>query len=39
LDDRIVHIVFTDRGDLRRIISARLAHWNERVIYENGTYH
>ena len=39
LDDRIVHIVFTDRGDLRRIISARQAHWKERVIYENGTYH
>jgi len=35
--DKIVHIVFTDRGDYRRIISARQAHWKERVLYERGT--
>lgn len=33
----IVHVVFTDRGDFRRIISARQAHWKERVLYDQGT--
>ena len=38
-NDKIVHIVFTDRGEYRRIISARQAHWKERVLYERGTDH
>jgi len=39
LGHRIVHIVFTDRGGLRRIISARQTHWKEREIYEIRTHH
>jgi len=33
---RVVHIVFTMRGELIRLISARQAHVKERSLYERG---
>jgi len=30
VDRLVLHVIFTDRGDLRRIISARLADRKER---------
>ncbi|MGI4978302.1 MAG: BrnT family toxin [Janthinobacterium lividum] len=29
----VIHVVFTDRGDVRRIISARLADRKERMLW------
>jgi uncharacterized DUF497 family protein len=36
---KILHIVFTDRGRVRRIISARPAHRLERFLYDQGRDH
>jgi uncharacterized protein len=36
LDGRIVTVVFTDRGDFRRIISVRTARRYERRKYDQG---
>ncbi len=32
---KVLHVVFTDRGDVRRIISARLANRKERLRWRN----
>ena len=32
-DGLVLHVVFTDRGDVRRIISARLADRKERMLW------
>jgi len=32
----IVAVIFTDRGDVRRIISARSARRNERAVYDQS---
>ncbi len=34
-DGKVLLVVFTDRGDVRRIISARLANRKERLIWRN----
>jgi uncharacterized DUF497 family protein len=33
VDGLVLHVVFTDRGDVRRIISARMAHRKERLLW------
>ncbi|MFL5251817.1 MAG: BrnT family toxin [Rhodopila sp.] len=35
-DGLVLHVVFTDRGDVRRIISARMAHRKERLLWRTS---
>lgn len=36
-DEIIVAVIYTDRGNIRRLISARRARMHERAHYTNGT--